>query len=240
MSADPIQAPETSPAGPPPESLWPARLAIMAIIALQVGLNERVTAGPNWLLPGLEAALLLPLSVVRGAQRRRIRRHDTVGRTERWLISHGASRVLAFGLIALLNVANLVSLLLLIRSLLHGSKATGRLLLLDALNIWGTNMIVYALWYWELDRGGPLRRGTPQERGPDLLFPQMSAPDTLSGTWRPHFVDYLFVAFTNATAFSPTDTLPLTPTVKVLMMLQAATSLLTLALVASRAVNSLA
>lgn len=217
------------------ESLWPARIAILIIIALQVILNERLTAGPNWLLPALEASLLIPLSAFRSAHHRRLVSAQPM---RGWLPSHGAMRVLAFGLITVLNLANLSSLLLLVLSLLHGSKATGRLLLVNALNIWVTNLIVYALWYWELDRGGPLKRQGGHERAPDLLFPQMGMDDAAQH-WRPVFIDYLFVSFTNATAFSPTDTLPLTPNAKVLMMVQAATSLLTIALVASRAVNIL-
>ena len=218
------------------ESLWPARLAILTIIALQVLLNERLTAGPNWLLPTLEAALLFPLSYVRHTQHRRSTVPAELG--QGWLPSHGAMRVLAFLLIAFLNLANLTSLLLLVQSLLHGSKASGRLLLIGALNIWITNIIVFALWYWELDRGGPLKRQARTERAPDLLFPQMGLPSP--DAWRPAFIDYLFVSFTNATAFSPTDTMPLSPNAKVLMMVQSATSLLTIALVASRAVNILA
>ena len=228
--------PSTSPTVSASESLWPARIAIVTIIALQVVLNEALTAGPNWLLPTLEAALLIPLSVVRHSQHRRSTSPAELGQA--WLLSHGTMRVLAFLLIAFLNLANLVSLVLLIDSLLHGSKATGRLLLINALNIWVTNIIVFALWYWELDRGGPLKRSQHQERRPDLLFPQMTGADG-PGDWRPSFIDYLFVAFTNATAFSPTDTLPLTPNAKLLMMGQATTSLLTIALVASRAVNIL-
>lgn len=216
------------------ESFWPARFAIIAIVALQVLLNERVTAGPNWLLPTLEMALLIPLTVVRTTLVRR----SSPAQPQGWLPAHGRARVLAFGLIAVLNIANLLSLLLLVQSLLNGSKATGKLLLLSALNIWFTNIIVYALWYWELDRGGPIKRRIGAEREPDLLFPQMSAPDG-TGTWQPAFMDYLFVAFTNATAFSPTDTLPLSRSVKLLMMLQSIISLLTIALVASRAVNIL-
>ena len=128
---------------------------------------------------------------------------------------------------------------MLVQSLLNGSKATGKLLLLSALNIWFTNVIVYALWYWELDQGGPHERGLADCPRPDFLFPQMTAKEFSPPDWSPGFVDYLFVSFTNATAFSPTDTLPLTPAVKVLMMVQAMTSLLTVALVASRAVNIL-
>jgi len=216
------------------ESFWPARFAIVSIVLLQVFLNERVTAGPNWLLPTLEVALLIPLTVVRSTLVRRTGTSQLQGRVP----SHRAARILAFGLIAFLNLANLSSLLLLVQSLLNGSKATGKLLLLSALNIWLTNVIVYALWYWELDRGGPIRRRTGTAREPDLLFPQMSAPAG-PGRWQPAFMDYLFVSFTNATAFSPTDTLPLTRSVKLLMMLQSGVSLLTIALVASRAVNIL-
>ena len=125
----------------PAESLWSARVAILAIIALQVTLNEHLTAGPNWLLPFLEAALLLPLSIVRHAHLRQVTRPEQRG--QGWLPSHGAARVLAFGLIMLLNLANLMSLQLLVQSQLHGSRATGRLLLLNARNIWATNLIVY-------------------------------------------------------------------------------------------------
>ncbi|GHF59474.1 hypothetical protein HNQ07_003864 [Deinococcus metalli] len=216
------------------ESFWPARVAILAVVALQVTLNERVTVGPNWLLPGLEVLLLIPLSVVRGLHARRLH----LGTAGNVVVSHATARTFAFGLIALLNVANLLSLLLLVESLLHGSKATGRLLLVDALDIWVTNIIVYALWYWELDRGGPLQRQSGAAARRDWLFTPMTLPDG-GQSWHPTFVDYLFLSFTNATAFSPTDTLPLTPAAKVLMMLQAGISLLTLALVASRAVNIL-
>ena len=219
----------------PAESLWPARIAILIVIALQVTLYDRLTAGPNWLLPFLEAALL-PLTIVRYAHLRQVARLE--GGRLGWLPSHGAARVMAFGLIMLLNLANLVSLLLLVQALLPCSRATGRMLLLNALNIWSTNLIVYTLWYWGLDRGGPAKRRAGQERSPDMYFAQTGMPDG-AGPWQPSFIDYLFVSFTNATAFSPTDTLPLTPTAKVLMMIQASTSLLTLALVASRAVNIL-
>lgn len=222
------------------ESLWPARFAILAIVVLQLLLNERVTPGPSWLLPGLELLLLLPLSTLRAAQRRQLHRYGHLllpsGRT---LPRTGVSRLISFVLIGLLSLANLLSLLLLVRALLHGSKATGTLLLIDALNIWATNIIVFALWYWELDRGGPLRRGTRREGAADFLYPQMVTPQP-GQDWHPSFMDYLYVAFTNATAFSPTDTMPLSRQAKLLMMLQSGISLLTIALVASRAVNILA
>jgi len=98
---------------------------------------------------------------------------------------------------------------------------------------------VFALWYWELDRGGPDARRRPRHRQPDFLFPQMVTPACAGPRWAPGFVDYLYVSFTNATAFSPTDTMPLTPWAKMLLLLQALASLLTVALVAARAVNIL-
>ena len=107
------------------------------------------------------------------------------------------------------------------------------------MNIWAINIIAFALWYWSLDRGGPAARGLTHRTHPDFLFVQMSTPGS-PPDWSPGFVDYLFLAFTNATAFSPTDTMPLTGRAKIMMMAQSSISLLTIALVAARAVNILA
>ena len=104
--------------------------------------------------------------------------------------------------------------------------------------IWLTNVIVFGLWYWELDRGGPATRQQASHRQPDFLFPQMSTPGSAPG-WTPAFVDYLYTSFTNATAFSPTDTMPLTVWAKLLFMVQSLASLVTVAVVISRAVNIL-
>jgi len=128
----------------------------------------------------------------------------------------------------------------LVRALLQGHAGTASTLLVDALNVWITNVIVFALWFWSTDRGGPPTCGLVKRAQADFLFPQMSLPDREIGTWIPGFVDYLFLAFTNATAFSPTDTLPLTQRAKLLMMTEAMVSLLTVGLVAARAVNILA
>ncbi len=146
-------------------------------------------------------------------------------------------------LIALVNAANVISLILLVHDLLQG-KANGKAivgpqLLFSSLLIWLTNVLVFALWYWELDRGGPDERSHPDHRQPDFLFPQMATPQCTHATWSPSFMDYLYVSFTNATAFSPTDTMPLAPWAKALMLVQALASLLTIALVAARAVNIL-
>jgi uncharacterized membrane protein len=206
------------------ESSAPAALAVAVIIGIQLTLLEKLTLGPNWLAPLLEAGLLLPLVVAVP------RRHPEHAR--QW-------RYVAVGLIALVNLSNFVSLGLLVHFLLTGGKTSGSTLLFDAVKLWLTNVILFALWFWELDRGGPHRRGHAGEKHPDFVFPQMTAGDLAPPTWKPGFFDYLFVSFTNAAAFSPTDTLPLTVRAKMLMMLQAFTSLLTVALIAGRAVNIL-
>ena len=205
------------------ESLWMARGAILVTIVLQTVLQEKFTLGHNLLLPGLELAVLGVLLLVSrfGADAEHLQ------------------RMVVIVLVGLINVANVYSLVSLVDSLLEGSKASGVALLVNALNIWFTNLVIFALWYFELDRGGPLCRHKHHARHPDFLFPQMTNPELAKPNWRPGFLDYLFISFTNATAFSPTDTLPLTPAAKLLMLLQSAISLLTVALVAARAINIL-
>ena len=95
------------------------------------------------------------------------------------------------------------------------------------------------MWYWNLDRGGPAARAEASNRHPDLLFPQMTAPELSPPDWQPEFFDYLYLSFTNAAAFSPTDTMPLARWAKLAMMLQAMVSLGTVVLVIARAVNIL-
>ena len=223
------------------EPRWPASLAILAALALYITLDVRfqLPFGPSalrpierWLTPIVEMALLVPLSL------RAPRRHPN---EPKW------ARLAAVALIGVVNLSNVISLGLLVDALLHGGKAlgfqlgplSGTTLFFSAINIWLTNVIVFALWYWELDRGGPDERSSPQHREPDFLFPQMSTPGCAPQGWRPHFVDYLYVSFTNATAFSPTDTMPLTRWAKLLMLVQSLASLLTIAMVAARAVNIL-
>jgi uncharacterized membrane protein len=207
------------------ESRWPASAAILVAIGLYLALPSRYTVGPAWLMPGLELAILLPISL---SSPRRVAQE---GRLQ---------QVLAIAMIAIVNVANLVSLILLIHMLLyHGKQVAGPELLFSSLGIWLTNVIVFALWYWEIDRGGPDQRTHHTHATPDFLFPQMSTPGCSQLNWAPHFVDYLYLAFTNATAFSPTDAMPLTLTAKMLMLAQSVVSLVTVTLVAARAVNIL-
>ena len=105
--------------------------------------------------------------------------------------------------------------------------------------IWLTNLLIFALWYWEMDRGGPGRRAAGRDGPPDFLFPQMTDDRIEPRDWRPKFIDYLYVSLTNNTAFSPTDTMPLTPMAKAVMGVQSVVSLLTIGLIVSRAVNIL-
>lgn len=123
--------------------------------------------------------------------------------------------------------------------LLYGGITKGRPLLYGAVSVWLTNIIVFGLWFWELDRGGPMARARAKERHPDFLFPQMVTPEIAQPNWRPEFVDYLYVSLTNAAAFSPTDTMPLTRAGKTLMSAESLVSIVTVGIVAARAVNIL-
>jgi uncharacterized membrane protein len=206
------------------EPRWPAAVAVFVAILLYVTLPDKLTYGPKWVLPILEAALLLPLLITAP---------DRDDKETRW------QRMAALGVIAIINLANLISLVLLVHELLGGKKMAGHELIFFSIQIWITNVIVFALWYWELDRGGPGKRCSIKHREPDFLFPQMANPSAAAANWYPSFIDYTYVSFTNATAFSPTDTMPLTEWAKILMMIQSLASLITVALVAARAVNIL-
>ena len=210
---------------------WPALICVLAAIALQVRLPEKLTVGPGWLMPSLEGALLIGLA----ATTPRGRVHE----------EHEGRRRVAISLIAFVNVANAVSLYLLAHELLHKHVPNGHALILSGIAIWLTNVLIFALWYWQLDRGGPGNRArhpdpiTPQGR-PDFVFPEMDGglPYTPE-LWAPGFVDYLALSLTTATAFSPTDTMPITSRAKALMSIQGLISLITLGLIISRAVGIL-
>jgi len=207
------------------EARWPVSLAVLATIAMQVTLPNHLALHPRWLLPTGETLLLLGLVV---ANPRRIDRQSTALRT--------ASMVL----ILLMSLANAVSAGRLIVGLVHGTEHEDAAhLLVNGGAIWLTNVIVFALWYWQLDRGGPVGRALNLHPHIDFMFPQMATPDLAPPGWEPNFVDYLYLSFTNGTAFSPTDVLPLSRWAKVTMMGQSCVSLATVALVIARAVNIL-
>lgn len=194
-------------------------------IVLDLVLPARLTIQPTWLLPSVEGLLLLTLVVTSA--------HPSV-RHSPW------RRYVTILLIALVSGVYLYSLIELIHYLLHGGLNNGRSLVYSGAALWGTNVLVFGLWYFELDRGGPTARVLREEHYPDFLFPQMTdAAHYAEPGWMPRLVDYLYVSFTNASAFSPTDTMPLTAAAKWLMTLQALASLTTIGLVVARAVNIL-
>jgi len=210
------------------EPRWPATLAVAAAIALYFALPGKLIngLGPRWVIPVLEGVLGLALLIANPRLTRESLR----------------LRPVAIALIAFVNLANVISLGELVHELLAVNvphNLGGRNLIYASVPIWITNVLVFALWYWELDRGGPVARLEVDRRQPDFLFPQMTVPGCTTPDWSPAFIDYLFTSFTNATAFSPTDTMPLTAWAKVLFMVQSLASLLTVALVVSRAVNIL-
>jgi uncharacterized membrane protein len=209
-----------------PEPAWPSQLTIVAAIALQLSLPEKLSGtGIRWLLPALEA--LVAIALITLTPRRLVRRHPN-------------RRRLAIALVALVSAANVLSLGLLAHYLVHTTRSVGgRELILAGMLIWLTNFLIFGLWYWEIDRGGPGTRAEGEDGPPDFLFPQMNDDVIQPPGWRPKFIDYLYVALTNAAAFSPTDTMPLTPMAKSVMGLQSIVSIVTIGLIISRAVNIL-
>lgn len=208
----------------PGEHRWPAALAVVATIALQLLVPAQVVPEGRYVLPALELALLVGLVAVNPF---RVDRESAVLRT--------AGLVLT-GLIAL---ANGWSVVLLVDDLLTGRPAAAVELLGAGGAIWLTNVLTFGLVYWELDRGGPAARAAAVRDRPDFLFPQMQAPEIAGKDWEPGFVDYAYLSFTNATAFSPTDVLPLSRWAKLTMAAQAGVSLVVVVLVVARAINAL-
>ena len=207
------------------EPRWHVSVTLGVAIALQIILPRRLTLHPHWLLPALQGVLLVALISVDPRKRAS---HEPILRLGR------------LAMIAVVTLANAVSAGLLITRLLHGREGVDAWpLLRNGGAIWLTNVIAFALWYWQFDRGGPFERAKGGRQFPDFVFPQMQQPELAPPDWEATFFDYLFLAFTNATAFSPTDTLPLTVRAKMTMMLQSAVSLATVALVIARAVNIL-
>ena len=207
------------------EQRLPVTIVVLVAIVLQVVLPSRFALQPRYLLPGLEIALMAGLIA---ASPTRIDRESRV------------LRATSLTLIAAISVANIVSALRLVHELLNGTAGEmAAPLLATGAAIWGTNVIAFGLWYWELDRGGPVSRARARKTYPDFLFVQMQNPEMAPPDWEPTFVDYLYLSFTNATAFSPTDVMPLTRWAKMMMLVQSAVSIVAVALVVARAVNIL-
>jgi uncharacterized membrane protein len=210
----------------PGERRWPVTLTVVVAITLQLLLPPHLTEPlPRALLPALEGALGVGLIIANPV---RIERRGK------------PVRVASIALILLMTIANAASAVLLVHAILRGRQVTtATVLLASGASIWATNVIAFALWYWEFDRGGPVNRALGTTQHPDLLFPQMATPELAPPDWEPRFVDYLYLSFTNATAFSPTDVMPLARWAKLTMLVQSAVSLAVGALVIARAVNIL-
>jgi uncharacterized membrane protein len=211
---------------PDREPRWPAFIGALAAGGLYAALPEALTLGPRWLFPSLVLAVLIPSMVSYHTGRHRL------------------NAILGLAVDALLTVGLIVSVILLINALPSG-KETPQELLLSAASLWITNILVFALWYWRLDAGGPYQRDKlPGHSDGAFLFPQMTLSkealrEAGQQNWSPNFIDYLFLAFNTSTAFSPTDVPVLAGWAKILMMLQSLLSLLIIALLAARAINIL-
>jgi hypothetical protein len=216
------------------ESRWEAGPAVGLVVLLQIALAtiSQTQGWKLWVLPGWwwltpavpELMLLIALAWSRP-------RHQ--------LEQLGHRRTAALALLGLVSAANGVALLALMGSVLAGDEHSGAELLLKGITVWSTNVIAFGLWFWGLDRGGPIRRRDPNPPPPDFQFPQMEDPQLAEPRWHPRLFDYMYVSFTNALAFSPTDSMPLTRLAKALMLVESATSAITVLLVAARAVNIL-
>jgi hypothetical protein len=203
------------------EPRWPALVTMMADALLYFALPERLSVGPRWGLLAVIVLLLIPII------------------TTYRLGHYNVTRFLTFAANGAITLALIGSLILLVQGLPRHKDPPGTLLF-SAGALWITNVLVFALWYWKLDAGGPLGRDQPGGAAKSsFLFPQMVRQSDADQWWSPEFIDYLFLAFNTSTAFSPTDTAVLSRWAKAAMMLQSLISLSIIALLAARAVNVL-
>ncbi|BBY91615.1 hypothetical protein MGALJ_12840 [Mycobacterium gallinarum] len=208
-----------------PENRMPVLTALMVAIALQLAIPKSYTVVPRWPLIAMEILLLI---VLVGLNPLRLKRQTIFGT---WA---------SYVLLAAITIDNSLSALILDIRILSGEVSNNAAVLLGSgAAIYVTTVIVFGIWYWELDRGGPFARRHGSRPYPDFMFPQMTERELAPPNWRPEFLDYLYVSITNVVAFSPTDTMPMTRRAKVMMTAQALISFTTLALVIARAVNVL-
>ena len=206
------------------ESRLPLNIVVGLVVLMQLTLPMNLDTTFLWVVCGAEVGLLALINIF---EPRRISSES------------GRARQLSLSLAAVMSVANLYSTALLVDQLINGQISDARSLLISGGSIWFTNVIVFALWFWEFDRGGPGARSRAKKQTPDFLFPQMADPNLAAPNWSSSFFDYLYLSFTNSSAFSATDVLPLTRWAKALMLLQSVSSLVVVALVVARAVNIL-
>jgi uncharacterized membrane protein len=234
-----------APAGDLGESPLVPAAALVAAAGLYADLPSRFIVGPGggafgivrWVVPASTVFVLATFVAIRPHGRL----VNAFGWGERAL--HLTRRRLALVSIGFVSAANSVSIILLVHLLVNGklgpNHGAAAELLRAAVHMWVVNVLLFALWYWQLDGGGPMDRPTCTPAQRDFLFPQHTEPALVESGWRPEFVDYLYVSFTNAAAFSPTDTMPLSRWAKMLMLVQSAISLALAVMVVARAVNIL-
>ena len=199
---------------------WPAAVAFLGLGVAYAFVSERLTIGPRWVL------LVIAVVAVVGS------------RFLHWRGMVWATRWVAIAALSTVTLVVTLSAAFLIQALLTHSTEAGNLLL-DAAALWLSNVLTFALWYWEVDGGGPAHRHATKCGSSDFAFPQRVIADAADAAWMPEFIDYFFLAFNTSTAFSPTDTMVLARRAKLLMMYQSIVSLVTIAVLAARAINTI-
>jgi hypothetical protein len=208
------------------EPRWPPALAILVVLCLLVVFPHHVQVMPVWVFHVATLAMLVTMAAVTLTPA-----HTLWRRIERLLIMLLAVAYVANTIVALVDMIGVITL--------HPSQSNAFALLSSSVAIWVANVLTFSMLYWQLDRGGPSAWVSQVRVTPDWLFPQVGIPEDVPPDWRPLFFDYLFLGYNTATAFSPTDVLPLTHRAKLLMMLESTISLLTLVIIVARAINVL-
>ena len=218
----PTQQPSKPVSVAPMASRWAAVLGLIAFGVLYAALPDRVTIGPNWLILPFEVLFFIPI-LVSSITKRALRQEIT--------------HTLIIIALAVITLALIGGIILFVVTLPGKGTGEAKSLLRTAILLWVSNVLVFGLWYWEVDGGGPYKRHEHGHQAADFLFPQQANGN--DGSWAPHFIDYLFVGFTDATAFSPTDTYPLTRRAKALMMIEASNAAIITVIIVGRVVNIL-
>ena len=206
------------------ENRGPILLVVLMVIALQFFIPKSLAIPHHKVFCFVEAVLLASIVLIA---------------PKKLGLPHVPQRTLSLILNAFMMLSNAASAILLVEKIVNGSINSPARLLWSGFSIWLSNIVIFSLWYWDFDRGGPSQRAAAKESIPDFLFPQMTDPAYASPGWFPTYTDYLYVSVTNASAFSPTDAMPLTKWAKLLMSIQSITSLILVGLVVARAVNIL-
>jgi hypothetical protein len=208
------------------EPRWPVALAIVAVVSLLALLPSRMRVFPPWVPYLLAIVMILPMAALALSAAK-----------ARWLRIESIVTLLFFVIVGFGTVDGLKEVLS--AEVRRPAGLTGLQLLTSSIAAWACNVLIFSVAYWRIDRGGPEARANHGSTKRDWLFPRESAPESVPPDWCPVFVDYLFLAFCTATAFSPTEALPMTSRAKLLMMLESTISLVTIIAVASRAINIL-